>query len=307
MSRPHKKLAILVFMFFSLTCSVSKAFAEGPICEELFSGISPDGKYDFSLALFPGGLEKVASDWPRIFAQGIPVQKQNGKEEVLPLERRSGRMVVASPRYIITQNHITDLFSLIIRRPTPFGIIEIEEKAQEVRNLSYWMQFAKDSPQVPLKKVEELPDIDTAIFEIADPAIFLTPTLPLGRSSELCLGHKVFILGSPALLGTHVSEGVVSAFRLIPPEIYEKKFASSQLNLYITVSTEVEHGDSGSPVVAFRDGRPEIIGTASAVFKMLGLMHGLNLIIPIDEIVERIKSAHDIDLYNLNRDYFKNR
>lgn len=306
MSRLIKYLLIPFAVLFFFSLSLQNSSAEGQVCETPFSGITPDEKYDFSMALFRGGFEQFSSDWPRIFASGIPVKKNaDGTEEIFSLVQRSGRVVLAPPRYIITNNHIIDVSFFMIPQPTPFGVQMKEVKTDEVRDGKYWLKVAPDSPEIPLVMVKVFPDVDAAFFQISDESLFPTSRLPLGRSGDLCLGHTIFILGSPGVLGMHVREGVVSAFHFIPQELLEKKiFGPLEFNLLITVSLSIDRGDSGSPFVAFRDGAPEIIGIASNVLGVGGLMHGLNMIVPIDEIVKRVHETTGIDLKKLSDDYF---
>ncbi len=244
--------------------------------------------------------------WPRIFVSGIPVKKnEDGTEEVFPLQSRSGRIIVVTPRYIITSNHIVDLSFFSMPRRTPFGMRMDEMKADEVRNERFWLQVSYNSPELLLNKVAMLPDIDGAVFELADTAFVLKPNLPLGRSRDLCLGHTVFIIGSPAMLGTHIRESVISAFHFIPQSLVDKKvFGPLDVNLLITISANIDLGDSGSPIIALRDGVPEIVGVISNVFAVGGLMHGFSMIVPIDEIIKRMRESTGIDLKSLSDEYF---
>ncbi len=275
------------------------------LCGESFSGTNPDGKYDFSTALFSGGLEKVARDWPRIFAFGVPVRKlPEGKEEEMKPAERSGRVVIVPPRYIITPFHIVDLLTYTTQRSSPFGIISVEEKADEVRHEMYGLKFTDSATLTPLKKIAVFPDIDAALFQVLDSDVLLTTSLSLGKSNELCLGHVIFILGSPGVLGVHVREGVISAFNLIPEEIAGQKiFAPLKMHLLMSISADIDRGDSGSPVVALRDGVPEVVAIASNVLGISSLMHGINMVIPIDLIVTRVREETGIDLKQLSDTY----
>ncbi|MBI2055864.1 MAG: serine protease [Candidatus Sungbacteria bacterium] len=306
MSRLSKKIMMFCVFLLGLFYVPHDAHAGGSFCEEPFSGLVPDGKYDFSPVLFPGGWEKFASDWPRIFASGTPVKKnEKGEEEVMQFAQRSGRVIVVPPHHIITPFHVVDLLSYAVRRPTPFGIIEVEEKADGIRNESYWLQLAAGAPRIQLKKIIGFADIDTALFETADITVALTAFLPLGKSTELCLGHTLLVLGSPALLGTHIRAGIASAFHLIPQELAEhKRFAPLKFNVFISISIPIDIGDSGSPVVALRDGAPEIIGFASNALRISNLMHNLNMVVPVNEIIKNILQASGIDLQKLSEDYF---
>lgn len=301
-----KYYVVFIVVFLNFFIQISRAVAEGDICEGKFSSTSPDGKYDFSRALFTGGLEKIAQNWPRIFASGTPVWKNaKGEEEALPFASKSGRVILVPPRHIITPFHVVDLFTFYIRVSTPVGAIEVEEKVKEVRNEKYWLQYGPDLPPIPLKKINAFEDIDTAFFEIQNESTVFSFPLPLGKSGELCLGHALFILGSPALFGTHIRDGIVSAFHLIPPDLAEQKqLAPLKFNLFLTISLSIDVGDSGSPVVALRDGAPEIIGFASNVLRLGKLMHGFSMVVPIDEIAKRIKEANNIDLHELSNHYF---
>ena len=57
-------------------------------------------------------------------------------------------------------------------------------------------------------------------------------------------------------------------------------------------------------MVALRDGVPEIIGFASNALRISNLMHNLNMVVPIDEVIKNILQASGIDLQKLSEDYF---
>ena len=257
-------------------------------------GLNRDGKYDFSTVLFNGGLENISSDWPRIFASGKPVIINKEKQERNELEQKTseGRAIIIPP-YVLALFHYVDLRTL---RGT-VGPVTFEFTADEVINEEYWLSPNKDLDiKIPLQKIKFLPESDLAVFKMSENVIISHPLFDFGRSRELRVGNVVFLLGSPTLAAPIVRSGIVAGFgyqvdarNLTIPSIWDAKDL-------ILISMGIVGGDSGSPVIALRDGKPELVGMVNSTFSNVGSM------IAIDRALEKIKTATRIDLRKINEE-----
>ena len=85
-------------------------------------------------------------------------------------------------------------------------------------------------------------NIDLALLKIEGQAKNKTfPSVPLGNSSELRQGERVFAIGSPLGLERSVSEGIVSLRNRI-----------IQSRLHIQTTAEISPGNSGGPLFNYR-------------------------------------------------------
>lgn len=256
-----------------------------------------DGKYDFSYALFKGGLEDIAWDWPRVFASGKPatIDKETQKRNEFEQKTTEGRAIIIHP-YVLTLLHYVDLRTV----RGVMGPVTFEFTADEVIDEEYWLSQNKDlDTKIPLQKIIFLPESDLALFKMPENVTVSRPLFDFGRSRELRVGNVVFLLGSPGLVTPAVRSGIISGFGYqIDPRIFTFPSIWDVQDL-IFISTGIVGGDSGSPVVALRDGRPELVGMVSSTFFNMGIM------IAIDRALEKIKNSTRIDLRAVNEKNLK--
>jgi S1-C subfamily serine protease len=100
--------------------------------------------------------------------------------------------------------------------------------------------------------------------------------LPLGTSTQVPQGQRVWTIGAPLGLSTSVSDGLVSAIRYF------------EGRRYLQISAPVSHGSSGGPVIS-TDGH--VIGVIKG-----GLEGGenLNFAIPVEEVIALLSRASPI-------------
>lgn len=263
----------------------------------------PDGKYDYSAALFNGGLEEISSDWPRVFASGTPyLNKKDSEEKTLLAEvNQHGRAIIIPP-YVLTLHHIINVNEFEDFMMTPYGPRTIRLPANGLLNESYWLQTSRTGPKINLEKIAFLPEYDLALFKMEQSLTIPFKPMKLGRSSDLKLGNLIFVLGSPRSIGLYIRSGIISALEYHFDQEVMKDIPGSNLipRGSIGISIPVVGGDSGSPVVALRDGELELVGIAQAgIFGILGIMT------PIDTALEKIKEATDIDIREQNETNLK--
>lgn len=259
------------------------------ICNQVFLY---DGRYDFSSFLFQGGFDGEASDWPRIFANSRPftIDQDTKEEKISEVSKGTGRVIVIPP-YVLTLNHVIDVKIIKTFIITPTGPQRIEKRADGAKEEEYWLLREENGLRIPLKKVMLLEENDLALFEM--PSDYsISNSLALGKSGELEVGHWLFILGSPGLFGSFVREGIVSSTHVkFPSSVIQQLHIGEWLTeSLIAFSRPAEPGDSGSIVVALRDGKPEIVGIVNIGWDSLGTM------VAIDRVIEKIRETTGIDL-----------
>lgn len=249
--------------------------------------------YDFSYAHFKGGLEDIASDWPRIFSSGIPVFEKDGVEIVKNKIVKNGRAIVIMP-YVLALQHVVNVPHVIQETfNLPFGKVTIRLTAKEIRAEEHYLQASLDSQdKILLKTVLVLPELDIVLFRIDGHQPFMFPQLVFGESSRIKLGNILFILGSPNLIGPVVRPGIVAAFGKDIDRSVLDAYASWDPKDRFLISAPVSSGDSGSPIVALRHGVPEVIGIADALL----VTSGITSAISVDLIFQAIKEKSGVDL-----------
>lgn len=297
-----KILWIFCFLLFSINVSASPADTLSAqrntnfnLCDQTFLY---DGRYDFSPFLFQGGFDGEASDWPRVFANGRPftIDPDTKDEEISEVSKGTGRVIVIPP-YVLTTDHVIDLRIITAIVATPLGPRQIGQIADGVKEEEYWLLREENGLRIPLKKIVLSAENDLALFEM--PSDYsISNSITLGKSDELEVGHWLFILGSPGLFGSFVREGIVSSIHVkFPNSVIQQLHISEWLTeSLIAFSRPAEPGDSGSMVVALRDGKPEIVGIVNLGWDSLGTM------VAIDRVIEKIKETARIDLRQQNED-----
>ena len=158
-------------------------------------------------------------------------------------------------RFILTVEHVVTLHELKIQTPT--GVLEPPGKKVEEVTYLRWGGGVHD-----LKVMYRNKDDDIALFEL--PLGVSPPSYPyeVGDSDDLRMGNYVYVVGNPMNLGINVREGIVSA--LIAPDQISHIDAKGE-NAFM-VSNGLVSGDSGTPVIAIRDGRFELVGLSQGTF-----------------------------------------
>lgn len=171
---------------------------------------------------------------------GFPVP-DGMRDRALPPRFGSG-FIISSNGYILTNNHVLrDASEIIVSLPD-----ESEKKAQVVGR-----------------------DVDTDLAVIKIDAVDL-PFLKLGDSESIEIGDWVIAIGSPNMLKSTLTVGVVSA----------KGRNNLHLNLiedYIQTDAAINPGNSGGPLLNIEG---EVIGVNVAIASSTGSHIGLGFAIP---------------------------
>ena len=126
-------------------------------------------------------------------------------------------------------------------------------------------------------------DKDIAVLEVTTPGRRLRP-IPLGRSSTLMVGQKVFAIGNPFGLDHTLTTGVVSG---VGREI-ESGNTGRPIAGVIQTDAAINPGNSGGPLL---DSSGRLVGVNTAIASPSGAFAGVGFALPIDSvkgIVEQI-------------------
>ena len=214
----------------------------------------PDGRYDNHAFLIDSSrmsLSQVVSSIVVLATRTdfeLPDGTRLSKELV-------GSGVVVGGRYILTVDHAASQSGIQI--PTPFGIMK-----PPVIKLTENTFLRLGGSDHLLKAVYRDQPNDIALFEL--PEGVRPPSFPyaLGNSDDLRVGNYIYVVGNPMNLGVNVREGIVSALHA-PKEI---SHVDAKGENAFMVSNGLVPGDSGTPVIAIRDGRYELVGLSQGTF-----------------------------------------
>jgi S1-C subfamily serine protease len=170
-----------------------------------------------------------------------------------------------------------------IRRGTGTGFLW-DEEGRVVTN--YHVVHESDSLQVTLSDgtqwkgsvVGVYPDRDIAVIAISVPKVKKLHALPLGTSSDLQVGQKVFAIGNPFGLDQSLTTGVISA---LGREI--ESMNGRPISGVIQTDAAINPGNSGGPLL---DSAGRLIGMNTAIFSRSGAWSGVGFAIPVDTINE---------------------
>ena len=114
-------------------------------------------------------------------------------------------------------------------------------------------------------------DKDLAVLKIAAPASKLTP-IPLGDSSDLQVGQKVFAIGNPFGLDQTMTSGIVSALGRELPSA-----SGRTIQGMIQTDAPINPGNSGGPLL---DSAGRLIGVNTAIYSPSGASAGIGFAVP---------------------------
>lgn len=121
------------------------------------------------------------------------------------------------------------------------------------------------------------PDKDLAVLRIDAPKSRLRP-IPLGTSSDLKVGQKVFAIGNPFGLDQTLTTGVISALNR---EI--RSVSGEPIRGMIQTDAAINPGNSGGPLL---DSAGRLIGVNTAIYSPSGAYAGIGFAIPVDTVNE---------------------
>ena len=141
--------------------------------------------------------------------------------------------------------------------------------------------FQGDSKTYEAKLLGYDEDKDVAVLKVDKPD---TRPIPLGKSSTLLVGQKVFAIGNPFGLDHTLTTGIVSG---LGRELPSGNTGRPILGV-IQTDAAINPGNSGGPLL---DSRGRLIGVNTAIFSPSGASAGVGFALPVDNvkgIVEQI-------------------
>ncbi|MEE4165206.1 MAG: trypsin-like peptidase domain-containing protein [Desulfocapsaceae bacterium] len=119
------------------------------------------------------------------------------------------------------------------------------------------------------------PDKDLAVLEVNAPDHALLP-IPVGESTNLLVGQKVFAIGNPFGLDHTITSGIISA---LGREI--QAITGRTIRGVIQTDAAINPGNSGGPLL---DSAGRLIGVNTAIFSPSGAYAGIGFAVPVEEI-----------------------
>lgn len=209
-------------------------------------------------------------------------------------------------RYVLMASHTNDaeFFSRQeVRMGTPFGAVRL---ILELKVLEYKVALLMpDGSELALRELYRNKEKDFSLFEVyasssggPENAEALNFPFEIGKSNELKIGNFIYMNGQPRINSEVARPGFVASLVSASPD---GALGVKKNNNEFGISQSTDQGDSGSPIVAFRDGRPELVGIYLGWVGVMG-SNGINTrsrALKINVAVDEIKAKLGIDLREL--------
>ncbi|MEK6826354.1 MAG: serine protease [Patescibacteria group bacterium] len=284
------------------------ALAHKKTFAELLKTLGVDGKYDFNNNLVKiWDLDKffnyhvyVRTSVTLEIPEGLRKSDSGSKKDFAKVGEAPAVII---GRYVLMASHTNDaeIFSRqTISMNTPIGTIE---HVLEFKVLGYNVTLiAADKSEHSLKELYRNKEKDFSLFEILTQQNGKSKNVKIqnfpfeiGKSNQLRIGHFLYMNGRPIIYSEVARPGyvtsLVNAFLSGTSEVREVKKDDGVFGL----SQSTDNGDSGSPVVAFRDGNPELVGIYLGWSGSMSdngnntRSRALKIDIVVDEIKEKLK------------------
>lgn len=119
------------------------------------------------------------------------------------------------------------------------------------------------------------PDKDIAVLQVNAPDRTLVP-IPVGESTNLLVGQKVFAIGNPFGLDHTITSGIISA---LGREI--QAITGRTIRGVIQTDAAINPGNSGGPLL---DSAGRLIGVNTAIYSPSGAYAGIGFAVPVEEV-----------------------
>lgn len=273
---------------------------------KLLKILGVDGRYDFNNTLVSKeSLKKFFNH--RIYVktslrlevpEKIREMNPNAPKEV---QKGGESPAIVIREYVLIASHTNDpeFFNKEVARfPMPQGVLETQF---ELKVLEYSVTILlPNGKDIVLKEIYRNREKDFSLFEMPVSLRALDFPFKIGESDQLKTGNFIYMNGQPGGTNSEVARsGHVTALLSAVQNDNELKKDYNEFS----ISQSTAEGDSGSPVVAFRDGGPELIGI---YLGFTGNYHGngrntRSRALKINVALDEIKKNLGIDLRELQR------
>lgn len=148
----------------------------------------------------------------------------------------------------------------------------IMTNAHVVNNCDKITIVLHDGQEVDAVLVGSDPHTDIALLKIESKEIATLPYLPLGDSESVKIGELAFAIGSPLLLKSTFTQGIISAKG-------RQNLHINDLEDFIQSTVQINRGNSGGPLL---NAKGEVIGINTAIASNSGGYMGISFSIPIN-------------------------
>ncbi len=293
--------------FGELTLAHQKTVAE------LLRALGVDGKYDFNNNLVRVWDLNKFLNYKVYVRTGVVLEvpeelRESNSDSAQSVVKVSEAPAIIIGRYVLMASHVSDaeILSLqTVRMMTPVGEMVA---SYNLKVLEYKATFLlADGSKCSLKELYRNKEKDFSLFEIIASPEGETKNVSasnfpfeIGKSDELKIGHFIYINGRPRINSEVARPGyVTSLVRASLGDASEVKKDDSEFG----ISQSTDQGDSSSPIVALRDGRPELVGI---YLGWIGTRddNGENTrsrALKINVVIDEIKAKLGIDLREIQR------
>ena len=270
-----KILPLLLISLLLSACAPAPRNVTNPLLSPML-----DGMYDNNPILVNQRQMRIQSIIDSVYFLHTDTKFKLEDGEVITAEL-DGAGVLIFGKYILTVSHAVSHDSLQAELLTPMGIQSIDVPAEKLNEHTY---LNLNGNRIKLEQVVKGKEDDIAIFKVPDCLDLNSFPYKIGNSDELNVGNFIYVIGNPMNYGINVREGIVSS--MMAPEAiaailprYENAFM---------ISNGVNPGDSGTPVVAIRDGQYELVGLSQGIFTNA---QNLSWAIKINPIIDKLKQG----------------
>jgi S1-C subfamily serine protease len=238
---------------------------------------SNDGRYDNNTFLVDSQAMSLSRIIESLYTVRTEVEFRVDANGQLFKRDLKGTGVVLFGKYLLTVEHVTRLESPTVK--TPIGKVKVEStKVSERTFLDY------KGKSYPLERLVVDKEIDVALFRLPEGLGLVSFPYQIGNSDDLQVGNFVYLIGNPMNFGINVREGIVSSLKA--PNVVREVDSIAE-NAFM-VSNGLNPGDSGTPVIAIRDGQYELVGLSQGSFIR---SQRLGWVIRINTVLRRIQAS----------------
>jgi len=216
-----------------------------------------------------------------------------GQEKTKILYGRAVALKNKKEYLLLTVNHVVSINGISYRDyfGTYFKPVQIIEE-----NTSVFL----NNGFIAVEKLIGNEKVDLALFKVPQEICLKGFPYPVGDSDDLQPGDHVTLFGNPFLMGISPKHG--SVIRTSVPESILKGFYPDVLNPahkgkedenYFLMDIPLDKGDSGGPIIAYRDTRPELVGL---VQKRIPRLSNIGWGIKINYAIEILEKNSGLDL-----------